>query len=218
MKKMKLKELAVVSLVIIVSMLVYPVIAQSTTISIEDIQVATSGDNDTVPIYINDVTDPDGVGTVQFNLIYDPSVVHVTGTDDSNTDFSLVVPNVDNSAGVLRVGGTYFGSPPGPTDTVRVIDVTFTAVGSVGESSILNITDTLLKDATPDQNDILHDVDNGTFTIGVVVPVVINEFIPDPEGDDDAPMPDGEWVELYNKGGTDINVSGCVLYDSNDTH
>ena len=35
--------------------------------------------------------------------------------------------------------------------------------------------------------------------------IQINEFLPNPQGDDDAPMPNGEWIELLNQGGpTDI--------------
>ena len=48
--------------------------------------------------------------------------------------------------------------------------------------------------------------------------VVINEFLPNPSGDDDALKPAGEWVELYNRGGTAVDVSNWALYDSIDTH
>jgi len=160
---MKAKTLAVTSL-ILVSLLIYPVIAQSTVISIEDVEVAPSG-SETVPIYIYNVTDPDGVGTVQFNLIYNSSVVHITSTDASNSDFDLVVPEWNNSVGVLTVGGSYFGVKPLPTGDVRVIDVTFTAVGNAGDESSLTITNTSLKDDTSDQNDIPHEVDDGVFSI-----------------------------------------------------
>jgi len=46
--------------------------------------------------------------------------------------------------------------------------------------------------------------------------VVINEFLPDPEGSDSDSMPAGEWVELYNMRDEEVNVSGWVLYDSED--
>ena len=48
--------------------------------------------------------------------------------------------------------------------------------------------------------------------------VVINEFLPDPIGYDNASMPNGEWVELYNNGSDEINLSGFVLYDSIDSN
>lgn len=50
-----------------------------------------------------------------------------------------------------------------------------------------------------------------------IVDVVINEFLPNPAGNDNALKPDGEWVELYNKG-NEIDVAGWVLYDANNSH
>ncbi len=46
--------------------------------------------------------------------------------------------------------------------------------------------------------------------------LAITEFLPSPIGGDDAPMPQGEWVELYNPGSTPVDARGLVLYDSND--
>jgi len=41
----------------------------------------------------------------------------------------------------------------------------------------------------------------------------INELFPNPEGNDDASMPNGEWVELYNPSGTDLDLEGVGLKD-----
>ncbi|MBI4049805.1 MAG: lamin tail domain-containing protein [Candidatus Doudnabacteria bacterium] len=46
--------------------------------------------------------------------------------------------------------------------------------------------------------------------------VVLNEYLPNPSGSDDAAMPGGEWVELYNYGSSNVSVAGWVLYDSDD--
>lgn len=48
--------------------------------------------------------------------------------------------------------------------------------------------------------------------------IVINEFLPNPSGLDNAPKPGGEWVELYNLSGIDVDVAGWNLYDAIDTH
>ena len=42
----------------------------------------------------------------------------------------------------------------------------------------------------------------------------ITEFMANPSGDDDAEMPGGEWIELYNSGNESIDVTGLVLKDS----
>lgn len=44
----------------------------------------------------------------------------------------------------------------------------------------------------------------------------ITEFLPDPSGHDDAPMPNGEWVELYNPNSYDINLLGFYLKDNSN--
>ena len=43
--------------------------------------------------------------------------------------------------------------------------------------------------------------------------IVINEFLPNPVGRDDAKKPKGEWVELYNKGNFPIPLKGWFLMD-----
>ena len=48
--------------------------------------------------------------------------------------------------------------------------------------------------------------------------VVLNEFLPDPTGYDDALKPGGEWVRLYNNSAFPIDVNGWVLYGASDTH
>ncbi len=45
--------------------------------------------------------------------------------------------------------------------------------------------------------------------------VVLNEFLPDPIGDDAAAMPNGEWVELYNLSAIySVNLAGYYLTDA----
>ncbi len=62
------------------------------------------------------------------------------------------------------------------------------------------------------------------ITTGAWQDVVLNEFVPNPIGDDDAPIPKGsdddtgEWVELYNRGDLPVDVAGWYLYDAYDDH
>lgn len=44
--------------------------------------------------------------------------------------------------------------------------------------------------------------------------IIINEFFPNPAGDDNAPMPGGEFIELYNKGNNNTDLAGLYLQDS----
>jgi len=42
----------------------------------------------------------------------------------------------------------------------------------------------------------------------------ITEFLPDPEGYDSAPMPNGEWIEFFNYGDIDLDLTGCIIKDN----
>lgn len=51
--------------------------------------------------------------------------------------------------------------------------------------------------------------------------VLVNEFMPDPVGDDQGTAGgdlDGEWVEIFNPTGGTVDLAGYVLYDSINTH
>jgi len=60
--------------------------------------------------------------------------------------------------------------------------------------------------------DYIFEIDGSRWGLGWS-DIVINEFLPNPIGNDNAPMPDGEWVELYNKGDVDKDISGWFLSD-----
>lgn len=46
--------------------------------------------------------------------------------------------------------------------------------------------------------------------------IKINEVLPDPIGPDDAPLPQGEWIELYNTGSSSVDIAGLKLKDKSD--
>jgi len=43
--------------------------------------------------------------------------------------------------------------------------------------------------------------------------IEITEVMPDPQGNDDAPAPEGEWIELFNNGNTVIDLRNMFLED-----
>jgi len=48
--------------------------------------------------------------------------------------------------------------------------------------------------------------------------IVLNEFLPNPKGDDTAVSPDGEWVEIFNRGDVFVSLENWYLNDSDPTH
>lgn len=48
--------------------------------------------------------------------------------------------------------------------------------------------------------------------------IIISEAMPNPEGKDDAKMPEGEWMKLLNNGSKAEVLEGCYLTDAYDKH
>ena len=57
------------------------------------------------------------------------------------------------------------------------------------------------------------NIENISFSSDYTV-IKISEFLSDPKGEDDAAMPNGEWVELYNSGNEDLDLLGFSFYDN----
>lgn len=48
--------------------------------------------------------------------------------------------------------------------------------------------------------------------------IVISAVFPEPPGEENTLMPNGEWVEVANLGSEPVSLAGWVLYDSDDSH
>ena len=48
---------------------------------------------------------------------------------------------------------------------------------------------------------------------GLKLNIKITEILPDPVGDDNAVLPDGEWIELHNEESSEIDLSGFYIED-----
>ena len=89
--------------------------------------------------------------------------------------------------------------------------VSYPAIGAGEDYSFIENNWIKTSDITPGRN----NEDNESYSNDYSV-IEISEFLPDPEGDDDKAMPDGEWVELYNKGSKDLDLFGFKLRDNSD--
>jgi len=75
--------------------------------------------------------------------------------------------------------------------------------------------------ATPGTDNIINtsNTSNTSNTTSPAPPpdisaVTISEFLPDPDGNDNAPLPNGEWIELYNTGSDTLDLAGLKICDS----
>ena len=122
------------------------------------------GDTFTLTVAVDDVLD---LGSFQFNLVYDPSVVWVDGVTlgdflgSTGRSAASLGPRVDNEAGKATFGAFSFGDQPGPDGSGALALVRLRAVG-LG-SSPLDLQNVQLTDAKA--NPQTPTVEDGAVTV-----------------------------------------------------
>ncbi|MHC1567835.1 MAG: lamin tail domain-containing protein [Candidatus Syntropharchaeia archaeon] len=97
-----------------------------------------------------------------------------------------------------------------------IANVTFESVGETGKETPLELTINELTDATPEITPIEATVNNGIFRVesgGPQPDILINEIMYAPS--DGWGGWSNEWIELYNNGSDDINLSGWSIDSKN---
>ena len=131
------------------------VAASETTIGIDDYSVEL-GDTITAPIRINDTV---MLGGCEINFTYDPTVVHVTDVLQGDLRFSFM-SNVNNGSGWMQANAL---DTEGLSGNVTFAYIDLTAVGYVGDTSLLNITSANPIDIN--YTEMSYTVNNGSFEI-----------------------------------------------------
>ncbi len=164
---------------------------------------------------------------------FDPNLCPVVCGDCEGKISSLTLKYDGSQSGLIKVvqkkdGGVVFENTVEPNGQFSFIG---TVNGTLSTEITIYVDDTENTRIHTSCSDLVGpNMAFGDFTIiagessggGALCPVlgdvVLNEFLPNPEGYDNAAMPDGEWVELYNRGGADVDVAGWVIYDNDDSH
>lgn len=129
-------------------------------------------------------------------------------TDDNNNGWvseydvrysTATISATTNWNSLNKVTGLRAPRKPGETETVTASGLT---VGIPYWFSVKSA------DAGPSWSAMSNVVTNGPL-------VVLNEIMYNPVGDENASMPNGEWVELYNNADYDIDVVGWQIRDNN---
>ncbi|KAF5437961.1 Serine protease, subtilase family, partial [Candidatus Methanophagaceae archaeon] len=157
MKKQKMKHVITVLIIsAMIAILIPTVAACSTTVSIGALSSAP-GETITAPIVISDM---DNYGTGTISVTYDHTVVHVTGVS-SSPESSVIVWNANNNTKGLVVISAW--NLMGVSGDIAFANVAFTAVGSAGSSTPLNLDVTTLADTG--YTSITPMISNGSFSI-----------------------------------------------------
>jgi hypothetical protein len=140
--------------VILLGMLVVPLAAASTTVSIED---ASAPQGETVTVRIN-ITDVSGMCGANIWLSYDKNVVTVEIVDDG--DIGTVTYSTDNDVGITKMN---WDTTEEETGSFVFAYITLKVVGNPGDTCLLDLDVKELYDC--ELTDITHSADDGTFTI-----------------------------------------------------
>ncbi len=128
--------------------------------------VLLSGGAFTVGVWIQNVTD---LGAFQFDMVYSPTLVHVTGATlegflaSTGRSTSPVGPTIDNGLGKVTFGGFSFGSQLGPNGDGLL--ATFDLQPQAAGTSPLNLQNSLVTQSGG--GTITHSLVNGQVTIAV---------------------------------------------------
>lgn len=85
---------------------------------------------------------------------------------------------------------------------------TLEKINPAGANSQENWGASLVINGTPGHQNSIYGTEGINYSL-----INITEFLPDPKGDDNAPMPEGEWIELYNPTNTAMDLKWMFFKD-----
>jgi len=135
-----------------------------------------------------------------------------------NSNYSLIVEENFNhtniNATIYSVGATIGNNLNNDEDLISIYDLElldavhyYEQWGGNGDGKSLCKINQVWQECTPTPGYSNENIQSKDYTIQ------ITEFLPDPEGYDSAPMPGGEWIELYNYGDLELDLTGIKLKD-----
>ncbi|MHC1571588.1 MAG: hypothetical protein ACXQTL_02330 [Methanosarcinales archaeon] len=188
MKKRTIPTIATVIFIILLASVATNVAANETTSVLVNPANMESDKCDTVSIMI-ETDDPQGIGSATMTLVYDPLVVDYNGKV-ADGDLGGVTIN-ENPVGTLTMVAAT-GASPGPTGTVKFVELEFCPVGDPSECSDLDLTVTELTDGTAGNPQVIvpDSVTDGEFCILSGVVIVCGDVAPYPDGNGVVTMDD----------------------------
>lgn len=116
-----------------------------------------------VPVSVNQITAPMGVGAYDLKITFDPKVIQINVVEAGDGAFALPKSvNIDNTKGIVLLN-SYQPNIPGPTNDLVIAYLNIKPVGKSGQSTSLDISVTTLSDSLG--NDITTKTTGGIVVI-----------------------------------------------------
>ena len=135
----------------------------------------------------------------------DVKLTAVTNAATLNTPLALS-GNDGGGSNNLNITYTFDDNPPATYSGTPIIP------GTSGEHTLKYFSTDEAGNIEPEKQITITATASAQVDFGVV----LNEFLPNPSGDDDSPKPGGEWVRLYNNSSAAVDVAGWELNNAND--
>jgi len=137
-----------------------------------------------------------------------------------NNEYAIIADDADSFSQEYNFTGNLYDSSFSLSNTNETISLKSNAtnivntiaydylLGAQGNSKTLCLLNNILRECkqTPGYENQIES--NITYNL------IINELFPDPQGYDDAPMPSGEFIEIYNPNNFDLDIKGYYLVDN----
>jgi len=122
---------------------------------------------------------------------------------------------IPESTGWIYTGDTTLGNKLGDSDQITIYDEELNVIDAIFyDFDITEGKSYALINGTWQESEPTPGKSNENVDIFLDYSVIkINEFLPNPEGDDDASMPSGEWIEVYNSGEQSLDLLGFKIKD-----
>ena len=137
-----------------------------------------------------------------------------------NNEYAIIADNADTFQQEYNFTGNLYDSAFSlsninetislKSNNTNIIDtITYDSLlGAQGNAKTLCLFNDILRECiqTPGYENQIES--NITYNL------IINELFPNPQGEDDAPMPSGEFIEIYNPNNFDLDIKGYYLIDN----
>ncbi|MBS3157532.1 lamin tail domain-containing protein [Candidatus Woesearchaeota archaeon] len=114
----------------------------------------------------------------------------------------------------IYVDDSSIGSGLGTPETISLYDESLNLIDQMNYSGTTNgdslsLVNGIFQQSTPTPGSQNEDEETADYS-----KISVTEFLPNPEGDDGATTPNGEWIELYNSGNLNLDLIGLEFYDN----
>lgn len=153
----------------------------------------------------------EGFNTTEINAtIYSAGA---TIGNNLNNDGDAIILRKTNRIQDLVIYSSSFGADNDGQALCRSGEITRTILAPCTPTPGMQneVTNTTPANTTP-----TNTTQNSTQPVYTFTNLKINEVLPDPVGSDSAPLPQGEWIELYNTGETAVDAAGLKIKDKSE--